>query len=531
MLLLLCEGLFLLFALRVVFFWVNLWQLKEYRLDRLLVHLKDTQQGKGILFSKEILLLIVLFSFYFLGIFSDLIARVYPILVILLFLYFAIQAVREILQRKVKRPVFTMKAIGVIFLSIVIIGIVVAFPLTDSFFWMICLGIALPFIVSLVVFLFAFPTEVYTDIFIQKAKQKRKLLKRLTVIAVSGSYGKSSTKEVIAHVLSKRFSVVKTNLSHNTPLALAKTIMQKVDESTDIFVSELGAYKKGEIATLSEIVRPTISVTTAVSDQHIALYGSMQDVISSEMELINYLPKSATTLLNADSKGVVELSKKIKNKTVFWYTTKHTASRAANTFYAYDIVPSPKGIDWKCRYKDIVMTFHSPLLGVHTVANILPAVALGLQFGLSPLDIQKAVKSLRPLPKTMERVEFQLQGTVCIDDSFNASPESVSAAISYLHLFPKRKILVMSPLIELGKMGKQRHYEIGQQMANLDVVMVTNKNFYNDILSGIQSKNGKARLLTGSYSFLAKSLKESSKNGDVIVFEGKEAGIVLKYLS
>jgi len=530
MILILCEGLFLLFALRVIFFWVNLWQLKEYRLDRLLVHLRDTQQGKGIVFSSEILLLFIIFVAYFLSIFSDFVIQFYPLFVVCLFLYFAIQAGREIFQRKVKRPVFTLKAIGVVFLSFILTSILIVLPLTDSFFWMICIAIMLPLIISLAVFLFAFPTEVYTDIYIQKAKRKRKNLKRLTVIAVSGSYGKSSTKEVIAHILSKRFAVTKTNLSNNTPLALAKTLLHKVDSTTDIFVAELGAYKKGEIAALSEIVKPTIGVTTAVSDQHLALYGDMYDVIASEMELINHLPKKATTLLNADSIGVVELFKKIKNKTVFWYTTKKKVSHSGNTFFAYDITPSTTGVDWKCRYKDIVLSFRSPLLGIHTVSNILPAVALGLQFGLSLLDIKHGVKSLRALPKTMERVELDLSGSVCIDDSFNASPESVQAAISYMNLFMKRKILVMSPLIELGRMGKQRHIEIGQQMANLDVVFLTNKNFYNDIRTGIKSKNGKTQLISGSYSFLAKKLKELAHKGDVVVFEGKEAGIVLKYI-
>lgn len=509
-------------------FWVSLWQLKEYRWDRFSVHIKDTKQGIRAVFSSNVILPFMGIIFYLMSIFSDTLAKYFsPVSFIIFFILFVL-LVKRIVEKKLKRPLFTLKAIGVIIVSSLIIFVLVLLPLTDISLWLLVLLFLIPFIVAVSVFLFAFPTEIYTDIYIQKAKEKRKKFKKLQVIAVSGSYGKSSTKEIIAHILSQKYSVIKTNLSNNTPLVIAKTILTKITENTDFFVVELGAYKKGEVKQLAEMVGPTISVTTAVSDQHLALYGSMQDVIDSEMELLYELPKNSLVLLNGNSQGVILMAKRIKHKNIMWYQTTKNVKKE-NIAYAQKIIPTTKSVMWEYKEKPYVIAFTSPLLGVHTVENILPAITLALHFDFSPEELQEAVKTLRPMPKTMESVHF-IPNIKVIDDTFNASPESVFSSLEYLQLFSKRKLYVLSPLIELGKMGKIRHKEIGQKLADVEFLFVTNKNYLSDIKSGIKEKHGKTQIITGSYKSLAKKISDVLKKGDVIVFEGKEAGIVLRYL-
>lgn len=521
--------LFLLFAASNILFWVQLWQLKEYRLDRLFVHIRDTHQGRSLFFSFESITIFFLFVLYVISIFIDALSPVYPILVSIAFALFALKIVRDGVLRKIKRPSFTFKATCITLLSFLFIFSLTFFPLTDYSFWLVILSFLIPGGVALFVFLFAFPTEIYTDFIIQKAQQKRKLLKKLQVIAVSGSYGKSSTKEAIAHVLSQKYNVVKTELSYNTPLAIAQALLKKVHATTDFFIVEMGAYKKGEIKQLTDIVSPTIGVTTAISDQHLALYGGMQDVINSEYELIHALPKNALVLLNKNSEGMKDLFTKIKNKHVLWFATTSKDQRHAGLATGHDIHTTKDGVNWQYAYAKKNISLASPLLGRHTVENILPAIFLGFYFGLTDTQILHAVQTLAPLPKTMQKISL-FPGVIAIDDTFNASPESVASAVAYLSHFAKRKFLVLSPLIELGEASSKRHFAIGQQIAHLDTIFVTNKNYLSDIMKGIKSKKGKTQVVVGSYQDIAQKLQKELRKGDVIVFEGKEAGIVLKHI-
>lgn len=520
--------LFLCISFGMVLFWVNLWQLKEYRLDRFFIHLKDTQQGKHAIFSYQSLLILLGFFLFVSGIFIDIIGRNFSLIALLVLGGLFLLLIKSIFFKKIKKPVLTVKAVGICIVSILIVVSLVSLPLTDISLWLFIILLIIPFVVAFSIFLFAFPTEIYTDIYIQRAKKKRRTLRKLQVIAVSGSYGKSSTKEIVAAILSKKFNVVKTDLSNNTPFVIAKTILTKITESTDFFVVELGAYKRGEIRQLAQMVSPTISVTTAVSDQHLALYGDIDDVIASELELIKELPRNALTLLNGNSEGVVAMSIKIKHTNIVWYQTKKD-KRKEHCIFAQNISVSTDGVHWEYKNNNKIIAINSPLLGIHTIENILPAIALAARFGFSDSEIKDTVRTLRPLPHTMDRVKL-FPNVTAIDDTFNASPESVFSSVEYLSLSPKRKIYVLSPLIELGKMGKKRHEEIGEKLANVDYLFLTNKNFNNEIRKGIMQKNGKVKIITGTYQYLADAIREILKKGDTILFEGKEAGIVLKQL-
>lgn len=511
-----------------IMFWVYIWQLKEYRLDRLFVHLRDTQQGRKIFISLQSIIFTAGVVFAGFSIFFDSINFYFPFIINTLLLVLLLRAAYLLFNKKLKRPVFTAKALGVIVVSLAFLLFLLFFPLIDISLWLLFLLIIAPVIVAFSVFLFAFPTEIYTDIYIQKAKIKRQKLKKLQVIAVSGSYGKSSTKEVIYSVLSQKFNVVKTSFSNNTPLIIAKTILQRIDNSTDFFIVELGAYKRGEIKQLAEMVGPTISVTTAVSDQHLALYGDMNDVIASELELIKELPKNALALFNKSSKDMDKLISKVKNVNSYFYGVSKS-SKNKKMITASQITPSVRGVSWQYENNNQRITFQSPLLGMHTVENMLPAVFLGQYFGIDLKSLQRIVQRLSPLPKTMEMKNI-LPGVMVIDDSFNASPESVASALDYLYLFPKRKFFVFSPLIELGSKSSMHHQIIGEKLSQIDYLLLTNTNFMQEIKDGIHRKHGKTKIVTGSYKTLAHRLKLELKKGDAVVFEGKEAGIVLKYI-
>jgi UDP-N-acetylmuramoyl-tripeptide--D-alanyl-D-alanine ligase len=521
---------FVLWLIRNVLFWVGLWQDKEYRLDRLWVHFRETVQGRHIFFSYgNSIKWLFLFLFGFVT-FYDTFTNIYDIGLGMFFIIQGVCILQDVITHHIKRPVFTSKAVVLTVLSLSSLGVLLLFPLLgDMFVWLLIIDRLLPVVVTVFVFFFAFPTEIFEDIKINKAKKKMKKLGNILVIAVSGSYGKTSTKEYIAQVLSKKFRVVKTAGSHNTPVGIANTILSKITTDTEIFVVEMGAYKKGEIADLTQIVRPKISVTTAISDQHISLYGSLENIIDSEYELIHSLPKDGLALFNGNSKHMQALYNRTKRKKILyqWFTKKQ------NTSYhiaAYNVFPTLDGISFTAILDNEEFFCKAPLYGMHVVENILPAIYVAHYLGFTKEEITHALSDLQSPAQTMIK-RLLRNSAIAMDDSFNASPESVIAAMDFLQLSDKKKFFVLAPLTELGKEAKEHHYQIGRKASETcDYLFLLNKNFSQQIFKGVIDGKGTCHVQIARPEHIAKSLERLSKKGDMIIFEGKETKMVLKKL-
>ncbi len=512
-------------AIRSILLWCSVWQIKEYRLDRLWIHIQETIQGRALLLTPIYIANIVLLFAYGYIIFNDTWRNMYIFLVFCFYTVAGFLFVYEIFFTRFKRPAITIKTIGICCLTLLVIIIGFVFPLFDRYEWMLFLTVALPFILAVWVFAFSFPTELYKDYMMQKAREVVKLNKKLLIIGVSGSYGKSSTKEYISHVLSQKFSVVKTPLSNNTAIGISKTIIKHVTPHTEILIVEIGAYKKGEIAELCSIAKPSISVTTAIGDQHISLYGSLKNILSSEKELLDVLPKNGLALFNANSQHIDALYKKFTKKKILYGTDGIKHARKIDVV-ASNIISKTNGVDFSVRINNAVLKVHTPLLGEHNIENILPAIYLGIYLHISTKKIIQAISTLNPLPKTMKKFTSQ-DNVVLIDDTFNASPESVGAAIVYAKTHVHKKIFVLTPLIELGKKGKEHHVDIGKKLAQFDYLFLTNKNFVKEIQEGITTEEGKCKVYTGTADTIAERITRITRKGDIVVFEGKEAGNVL----
>jgi len=243
---------------------------------------------------------------------------------------------------------------------------------------------------------------------------------------------------------------------------------------------------------------------------------------------LHALPKNGLALLNANNLYVQKLLKKTK-KNVLLYGTTTTRKKMKVSIIAKNVQVEKNGITFTVGFNSKFFRLHTPLLGGHHVENILPAIYLANYLGMKQTDIIHAVQSLTPLQKTMKKFTTQ-DGVILIDDSFNASPESVVAAATYLTTYSHKKIFVLMPLIELGKRGKEYHYHIGEVLANNDYLFLTNKNFYKDIQEGIQRKNGKCKVYVMTPEKISQRITEIAKKGDVVLFEGKEAGNALTKL-
>lgn len=509
---------FFIWIVRNILFWVGLWQLKEYRFDRVFVHLKETQQGKSLLFSKSSnLKWLIIFAYPFLP---------YQIIITAIFSFYAFLALKEVYLRLFKRPVFTFKALAIIFLTLLFVFFLFQIPLIDKFVWLLLLDRFAPLIIGFFVFLFSFPTELYRDFKIEKAIKKIRLQKKLWVIGITGSYGKSSAKEYIGQILENKFKVVKTAGTNNTPIGIANTILSDLKRSTEVFIVEMGAYKKGEIGEMCQIVQPKIGVLTGVNYQHASLFGNLKNTIVAKYELIEALPKNGLALFNGNNENAYGLYKKTKMRKVLYQSFLNRLFTADAAVYAFNIKVYKEKITFNVHLKGQKLHFEAPLVGIQNIENILPAIFIADYLGMSKTQIKKAVSALSPLPKTMN-LQKTADGVSLIDDTFNANPDAVLAALDYMKIYKGKKMLVLQPMIELGKNAKNEHYRIAFQIAKVcDNLLLTNKNFYQEIMKGITDGGGKCAVLVDNPIKLAEFIRENTKRGDVVVLEGKEANAV-----
>lgn len=310
-------------------------------------------------------------------------------------------------------------------------------------------GIVLaPEVVAVAVAVATPPFIFYKKYLVGKATNKMRNFKGV-VIGITGSYGKSSTKELVKQVLGSRFQVLATEKNVNSEIGVAQTVLKNLQGDEDFFVVEMGAYKIGEIADICRIVRPKVGIITGISDQHMALFGSLENIKRAKYELIDSLPPDGIALV-ADKDFSIRDIGKIR---VFWDRTEF-------------------------EYKET--RFAIKIMGKALVPNVIAAIKMGEHFGLSLKDIAVALSAFNGL-KIEKRSEM-----VIVDNSYNNSKEGFLAAIDYLQCFKNvRKIVVTAGIIELGANAQSDHEEIGKALRLVDKVYVTSKKYFNELnLSG-----------------------------------------------
>ncbi len=517
---------FFLWAIRNILYWVYLWQLKEYRFDRVLIHLRETHQGKMLLFSPTLLIKLVLIFGYGYIVFSPNRLPLYQLIIAFVFYYEAFKVVQEVISRRLRRPVITFKALIMLFGTLGITCLLFVIPIMEPFLWLLILDRVISFVIAGIVFAFSFPTELFRDYKIESATKKIQSHKNLLVIGITGSYGKSTTKEFVSQILQRKFRLLKTKGTNNTPIGIASTILSGLKNNTQVFVAEMGAYKKGEIKQLCSIAHPKIGILTAVSDQHLSLFGSLENTMQAKYELIESLPKNGLALFNGNNENAYTLYQQTKKDKVLYLAQDKTSTKKAN-ITAKHIVIKKDGVSFDVTLKRKTLHFEAPVIGAHNVEDILPGIYLGNHLGMTDKELIQAVALLQTLPKTMTKQELS-NGAVAIDDTFNASPHAVSAALTYIKVYKQRRILVLQPMIELGKRAKDEHYRIAKEVGKIcDEVFLTNRNFYGSFAKGVAEVNPSCEVKSASFTEIAEYINKRTRKGDVVLFEGKEAGIVL----
>lgn len=313
-----------------------------------------------------------------------------------------------------------------------------------------------------------------------KAMKKLKTLNNMEVIGVTGSYGKTSTKNIINDILNIKYIAFPTPQNFNTNYGLIRTINEYIDKYNDYFIAELGAFRKGDIKSRASIVKPKYGVLTKIGTAHLDTFGSIANTTQAKFELIESLPPNGVGFLNIDDELQVKYNLKNKIKIV-WYGLSDKAD-----VYASDIKYSSSGMNFKVHFKGDKKSyeFNTKLLGDANVYNILAGIAVGYELGLNINELQRGVNQIKPIE---HRLQIKKYGHLTyIDDAYNSNPIGSKMALDVLKLMPGKKIVITPGMIEMGDKQYEVNYNFGKFIAtSVDLAILVGSEQTKPIQKGI----------------------------------------------
>jgi len=336
------------------------------------------------------------------------------------------------------------------------------------------------------------------------------------VIGITGSVGKSTTKELTAEILSQRFRTLKNQGNFNNEIGLPLTLL-RLSPGYDRVVLEMGFYKPGEIAELCEIAQPQVGILTNIGTVHASRAGSQETIARGKSELVRSLPPlpEGTAILNIDDPFIREMSQ-LTSASVFYYGLDPVADLWADEIESQGL----NGIRFRIHYMEDVFNIQAPLIGRHSIHTILAAVSAALIEGLT---WQEIIVGLHHATSQLRLVAVKTrQGALVLDDTYNASPESMLAALNLLNELPGRKIAVLGGMNELGQYEQLGHNKVGIRAAEVvDKLIAYRKNARMiaaaAISAGIPEKF--VEVLDDETAVVSK-LNSFLRDGDVVLVKG-----------
>jgi UDP-N-acetylmuramoyl-tripeptide--D-alanyl-D-alanine ligase len=309
------------------------------------------------------------------------------------------------------------------------------------------------------------------------------------VVGITGSYGKTSTKYLLEHLLSNQRRVLKTPLSYNTLLGVCRVINEHLNAGCEVFIAEMGAYRRGDIKELCDFVHPNIGILTAIGPQHLERFKTIDNVQTTKYELIEALPTPGVAIFNNDDPRCRALADRTRHVRVMRYGVEPSAQSL--DLWAENIAMGPEGLSFVLAGKENErIDVRTILLGRHNVLNILGACCAALAMGIPLAQLAKAVQGLPAVPHRLQLLDNG-GGVTVIDDSYNANPTGAMEALEVLGSFSTgQRILVTPGMVELGALEGQLNEELGAKAAEVcDYVVLVGVERTKPLIRGLQGKN------------------------------------------
>ncbi len=339
--------------------------------------------------------------------------------------------------------------------------------------------------------------------------------KKLLVIGITGSYGKTSSKYILSRLLSAKYNVLMTPESYNTLMGVIRTIREHLKPIHEIFVVEMGAKKNGDIREICQLVNPKYALITSIGYQHLETFKNIENIIKTKYELVNEV-KNGVAFLNFENEFIKE--KKSDGKYFSYGINNNSLS-----YWAENIIYNERGLRFiLCNYKGERIEIKTKLLGIHNVLNIISACAIAMELGVLADEICYTVKQIPPVPHRLE-LTGSASGITVIDDAFNSNPEGASEALNVLSKFDSpMRILITPGMVELGEKEYEANYKFGKKAAaSCDYIILVGVKRSKPILEGIQSLDfSKEKVyIANNLNEALEKMKTVAVSGSVVLLE------------
>ena len=537
---------------KIAFFYVYLWQLKEYHWGRFIDHFR-TEKGRRLIFHPIKIIKFAIFLSYWLVAISNSIALIWLSLVSIIYGLEFLKTLKDFNKRTLKKPVFTPKAlflliaISLIFSMILIYTFLNEIILTNfinglsinPIFILLLVDIISPIIISGFILALQPLSVIYRLIVIAKAKKKRLEFKNLIVIGITGSYGKTSTKEFLKTILEQNFRILATKEHQNSEIAIARCILNDLKSEHQIFICEMGAYNKGKIKEVCNIIKPNIGIITGVNEQHLALFGSKENLISAEggIELAESLPKNGTLIINWNNETI--RNTKYKTPSFAKDSAGRQNIRYCSTNEKIDIWTENIKIEKNWLYFKVCdkagdnADFKINFIGGQNIENILLASACAKELKMTLIEIAKACEKIQTKQSTMKLIQsptlngFQSRTFDIIDSTYSINPNGIMAALEHLKLWSGKKVIIMPCLIELGPTAKEIHQKVGKKIGETcDLAIIITKDWFEEIkktaiITGIDRIDPENIVFLENSKEILEKIKPYCQPESVILLEGR----------
>lgn len=376
--------------------------------------------------------------------------------------------------------------------------------------------VLLPIFVLLAYFI-TWPYETWKNKrFVKLAKNKLNNFDNLIKIGITGSYGKTSVKNILTTLLAEKYEVCASPYSFNTPLGIAKTINDNLRPNHQVLIAEMGARYVGDIAELCDIVKPSIGIITGIGNQHLASFKSQENLENTKFELVLGLEKDGVMFYNGDNPNTKKLIDKTETKKIVSNISNHSGLA-----YISGLKTTVKGSEFTLHYEDKTVKCQTVLLGKHNVSNILLCVQVALFLGLDLETIKHAIGKLTPVSHRLALMP-SANSLIVIDDAYNGSVNGAKAALDVLSSFEGKKFVITPGLVELGEQQFNCNFEFGRDLAKVaDYVIINGIVNFDAISSGLlfNGFSDDKILRAGSIKQAVEVMANYAEAGDVVLFE------------
>ena len=424
-----------------------------------------------------------------------------------------------------KKPiVYTMRVKRLILSAAVLSGGVIA--LAEIFTPHIAMPIALALLVLPVVMLTANllnkPMEAaISRWYYNDAKRILSSMPQLTIIGVTGSFGKTSTKHYLYRILSEKYNVLMTPGNFNTTLGVIRTVREHLKPHHQIFIVEMGAKQVGDIKEICDLVRPTIGIVTAVGEMHLETFHTQENILRTKFELIDALSADGLGVVNLDSEPIAGRLMQHKCR-VIGYAIDNTSA----DYLAQEINYSTSDTSFAIKTADTLREgYTTHLAGRGNILNLLAAVAVADHLQVSEAMQKRAMRQIEQIEHRLS-VKRTAGGVTIVDDAYNSNPLGAKMALEVLRNFRRmeggRRIVVTPGFVELGERQAELNRELGREIATAcDIAIVVNKTNREAISAGITEQGFDLSNLIKVDSFAEASarLAQMLRVGDVVLYE------------